>query len=168
LNLLGREVFAPVDTAGAAWVEINFNTMNFENLLTTIRPNTDEDTPETGGSHFLVERRRNPRVSIELPFDYSLFEEGEGRRGILADASEGGLLVHLLERVERGELVRMEILFSRGTELITIAVIAKVIWSETAAKESWARYRYGLQFLSFRRGDVEKLKVLLKEVSQRH
>jgi hypothetical protein len=142
--------------------------MSFENLLTTIRPNTDGDQPETGGSHFLVERRRHTRFSLELPFDYFLFEEGEDHRGILADASEGGLLVHLLERVEKGELVRMEILFSRGTELITIAVIAKVVWSEIAEKDSWARYRHGLQFLSFRRGDIEKLKVLLKEVSQRH
>ena len=133
-----------------------------------MRPNTDEDRPETGGSHFLVERRRHPRLGVELPFDYFLFEEGGGHRGILADASEGGLLVHLLERVETGELVRVEILFSRGTELITIAVIAKVVWSETAEKGSWARYRYGLQFLSFRRGDIEKLKVLLKEVSQKH
>ncbi len=142
--------------------------MSFENFLSTVRPNTEEALSETEESHFLIERRRHPRFGIELPFDYFVFEEEEDHRGILTDASEGGLLVHLVERVDRGALVRIEILFSRGTELITIAAIAKVVWSDRAGRGNWAKYRSGLQFLSFRRGDIEKLKVLLKEVSQRH
>jgi len=127
----------------------------------------DKDGSESREGLFLVERRRHPRISIELPFDYSFFEKGEDHRGILADASEGGLLVHLLEKIDVGSLLRIEILFSRGTELVTIEAISKVVWSDLAARESWAEYRYGLQFLSFYQGDIHKLKMLLKEVGQR-
>ena len=127
----------------------------------------DKDGSESREGLFLVERRRHPRISIELPFDYSFFEKGEDHRGILADASEGGLLVHLLEKIDVGSLLRIEILFSRGTELITIVAISKVVWSDLAARESWAEYQYGLQFQSFFQGDIHKLKMLLKEVGQR-
>ena len=127
----------------------------------------DKDSSESKEGLFLVERRRHPRISIELPFDYSLFEKGEDHRGILADASEGGLLVYLLEKIDVGSLLKIEILFSRGTELITIVAISKVVWSDLASRESWAEYRYGLQFLSFFQGDIDKLKMLLKEVGQR-
>lgn len=127
----------------------------------------DKDSSESKEGLFLVERRRHPRISIEFPFDYSLFEKGEDHRGILADASEGGLLVYLLEKIDVGSLLKIEILFSRGTELITIVAISKVVWSDLASRESWAEYRYGLQFLSFFQGDIDKLKMLLKEVGQR-
>jgi c-di-GMP-binding flagellar brake protein YcgR len=141
--------------------------MSLQNSLTTVRKKMDEDSSESREGLFLVERRRHPRISIELPFDYSFFEKGEDHRGILTDASEGGLLVYLLEKVDVGSLLRIEILFSKGTELITIEAIVKVVWSDLAARESWAEYRYGLQFLSFFQGDIGKLKMLLKEVGQK-
>jgi len=141
--------------------------MSLQNSLTTVRKIMDKDGSESKEGLFLVERRRHPRISIELPFDYSFFEKGEDHRGILADASEGGLLVYLLEKIDVGSLLRIEILFSRGTELVTIEAIVKVVWSDLAARESWAEYRYGLQFLSFFQGDIGKLKMLLKEVGQR-
>jgi c-di-GMP-binding flagellar brake protein YcgR len=141
--------------------------MRLQNSLTTIRKIMDKDGSESREGMFLVERRSHPRISIELPFDYSLFEKGEDHRGILADASEGGLLVYLLEKIDVGSLLKIEILFSRGTELVTVEAIVKVVWSDLASRESWAEYQYGLQFLSFYRGDINKLKVLLKEVGQR-
>jgi c-di-GMP-binding flagellar brake protein YcgR len=141
--------------------------MSLQNSLTTVRKTMDKDGSELREGIFLVERRSHPRISIELPFDYSLFEKGEDHRGILADASEGGLLVYLLEKIDVGSLLKIEILFSRGTELVTVEAIVKVVWSDLASRESWAEYRYGLQFLSFYRGDINKLKVLLKEVGQR-
>jgi c-di-GMP-binding flagellar brake protein YcgR len=141
--------------------------MSFQNSLTTIRKIMDKDGSESREGIFLVERRRHPRISIELPFDYSLFEKGEDHRGILADASEGGLLVYLLEKIDVGSLLKIEILLSRGTELVTVEAIVKVVWSDLAARESWAEYQYGFQFLSFYQGDIRKLKMLLKEVGQR-
>jgi hypothetical protein len=141
--------------------------MGLQYLLTAVRRKTDQDVSQSGESPFPVERRKHPRISVELPFDYSLFEREKDHRGILVDASEGGLLVNLLEKIEIGSWLKLEILFSRGTELMTIAAFAKVVWSDLAAKESWVEHRYGLEFLSFLQGDMDKLRMLLKEVGQR-
>jgi c-di-GMP-binding flagellar brake protein YcgR len=143
------------------------DSMGLQNSPTTVRKIMNKDGSESKEGLFLVERRRHPRISIELPFDYSFCEKEEDHRGILADASEGGLLVYLLEKIDVGSLLRIEILFSRGTELVIVEAIVKVVWSDLAARESWAEYRYGLQFLSFFRSDIHKLKMLLKEVGQR-
>jgi hypothetical protein len=142
--------------------------MSVQKILTMIRRKTDEGKSQSRGGILLVERRRHPRICVELPFDYSRVEGVEGHRGIMAEASEGGLLVFLLEKIEIGALLRIEILFAKETELTTIRAIVKVVWSDLAAKESWAEYQYGLQFLSFFEGDLNKLKVLLKEVGRPH
>jgi c-di-GMP-binding flagellar brake protein YcgR len=138
--------------------------MNYpESVISKIRPQSK--TASRGV--FFVERRSHPRVRIETPFDYSLIENGKVHRGIAADASEGGLLVHLVESIELGALLSIEILFAKDRELTTIHAIAKVIWSDLAAKECWAEYCYGLQFLSFLKGDLNKLKSILHEVGRK-
>ena len=141
--------------------------MNLEKLLATVRKKMDEGkSPASREGLLLVERRRHSRISVELPFDYSRVERSEDHRGILADASEGGLLVYLLEDIEIGALLRIEILFAKGTELTTIKAIVKVVWSDLAAKTCWGEYRCGLQFLSFYEGDLKKLKMVLREFGQ--
>lgn len=140
--------------------------MNYQNLPTTVIRNKERSNLLLKEGSFLIERRKSPRISVELPFDYSLFSEKEAYRGMIADASEGGLLIYLLEKIEIGTLLRIEILFSHEKELITINAIAKIVWSDLAAKEIWAEYQYGLQFLSFLKGDLTKLKNLLKEAGK--
>jgi len=120
------------------------------------------------GGIFLVERRRHPRISIEVPFDYSRIDDGEACRGIGVDASEGGLLANLLEKIEIGALLKIDMLFKNGTEMTMIKAIAKVVWSDLASQKSWAEYKYGIQFLSFFKGDLHRLKALLKEVGRSH
>ncbi|MDP2959868.1 MAG: PilZ domain-containing protein, partial [candidate division Zixibacteria bacterium] len=117
---------------------------------------------------FIVERRKHPRIRVELPLDYSLADREETCGGVVANASEGGLLVYLSETTELGTLLKIEILFVKGSELNTIRGIAKVVWSDLAAKKAWGEYRYGLQFQSFQEGDLKKLKTLLQEVGKTH
>jgi c-di-GMP-binding flagellar brake protein YcgR len=113
-----------------------------------------------------VEKRRHPRFSVELPLDYSRFDKKETFGGIVANASEGGILVYLPERMEIGALLKIEIFYVRGLELDTIKTIAKVVWSDLAAKESWGEYRYGLQFQSIDEKDFTRLLTLLKEIGK--
>ena len=81
----------------------------------------------------------------------------------MADVSEGGLLVHLLEKVDIGAFLRIEMFSAKWKELITIKAIGKVVWSDLGAWESWGEYHYGIQFISFFEGDFQKLKILLRE-----
>jgi hypothetical protein len=47
-----------------------------------------------------------------------------------------------------------------------IKAVAKVVWSDMAARESWGEHRYGLQFMSIDKDNLNKLTTLLKEVGK--
>jgi len=113
-----------------------------------------------------IEKRRHPRFSVELPLDYQRINGKEVLGGIAANASEGGLLVYLPEEIEIGAHLKIEIFFVQGLELKTIGAIAKVVWSDLAAKESYGEYRYGLQFQHIEEEDMKRLRALLKEVGR--
>ena len=85
---------------------------------------------------------------------------------MIADASEGGLLVYLREKLPIGTCLKIEILFVKGLELTSIEGITKVVWLDLAARESFGEFRYGLQFQSFHEGDLDRLKTLLNEVGR--
>jgi hypothetical protein len=114
----------------------------------------------------VVERRRHPRINVELPLNYSIVEAKESHGGMVADASEGGLLVYLRERIPIGTYLKIEILFVKGLELTSIKGITKVVWLDLAARESFGEFRYGLQFQSFHEGDLDRLKTLLNEIGR--
>jgi c-di-GMP-binding flagellar brake protein YcgR len=113
-----------------------------------------------------IEKRKHPRFSVELPLDYTKIDGKEIYGGIVANASEGGLLVYLPERIEIGVLLKIEIFYVKGLELDTIKAVAKVVWSDLAARESWGEHRYGLQFLNIEENDFNRLMNLLKEVGK--
>jgi c-di-GMP-binding flagellar brake protein YcgR len=142
--------------------------MSPRKFLTAVRRKKEKDKSKSKEGIFIVERRKHPRIGVELPLDYSLADREETYGGIVANASEGGLLVYLSETTELGALLKIEIIFVKGSELNTIRGIAKVVWSDLAAKKAWGEYRYGLQFQSFQEGDLKKLKTLLQEVGKTH
>ena len=78
------------------------------------------------------------------------------------------MLVYLPEIVEKGKLLKIVILFVEGPALNTIKSVAKVVWCDLAAKAAWGEHRYGLEFQSFNKGSLEKLKILLKKVPEAH
>ncbi len=114
---------------------------------------------------FVVERRKSPRHSIELPLSYSHVDGKEFYGGIVENASEGGVLVYLPEKVELGALLKIEILYTRGLELDKIEAVARVVWADLAYKEGAGDYRYGLQFQSITKTDLERLILVLRKVA---
>jgi c-di-GMP-binding flagellar brake protein YcgR len=116
-----------------------------------------------------VEKRKHPRYSVEFPLDYSLVDgKATYNGGLTMDASEGGLLVYLPERIELGAILRIEIFYAKDLSLESIRATAKVVWSDLALKQSEGDQRYGLQFQSIDEADLTKLKTLLKEVAKAH
>jgi hypothetical protein len=140
--------------------------MSPRKFLTAVRRKKEKDKSKAKEGIFIVERRKHPRIRVELPLDYSLVDREETYGGIVANASEEGLLVYLSETTELGPLLKIEILFVKGSELNTIRGIAKVVWSDLAAKKAWGEHRYGLEFQSFQKGDFQKLETLLKKVGK--
>jgi len=133
--------------------------------LTMARKQARKSKLESKEGIFIVERRKDPRFTLELPMDYSI-ESVDRYGGVAANASKGGLLVYLPEAIVVGTSLKIEILFAKGSELNSVRAIAKVVWSDLAPREIWGEYRYGLEFQSFQEGDLQKLKRLLKEVGQ--
>ena len=113
-----------------------------------------------------VDRRKHPRFSVELPLDYCRVDGSDTYGGIVANASEGGILVYLPERMEMGAVLKIEIFYVKGLELDTIKAIAKVVWADLAVKASWGEYRYGLQFQYVDEKDFTRLMNLLKELGK--
>jgi hypothetical protein len=113
-----------------------------------------------------VERRKHPRFVVELPLDYSQTEEGDLYGGIVANASEGGLLVYLPERMNLGSLIKIQIFYVRELEFNMIRAVVKIVWADLAARETWGEHRYGLQFASIDKENLNKLMTLLKEVGK--
>ncbi len=111
-----------------------------------------------------VEKRKYPRFSVELPLSYSRVDDKELFGGIVANASGGGILVCLPERMEIGAVLKIEIFFLQGLELGTVETIAKVVWSDLASSGSPGEHRYGLEFQYIDEKDYNRLTALLKEI----
>ena len=121
---------------------------------------------KSGEGIAILERRREPRLRVELPFDYSRIVEREDHGGTLADANEGGLQVYIPEKLQIGDLFKIRIFAPTNSEVETIQAIAKVVWANRTKGRS-GKYRYGLQLQSFYKGDLNKYKTLLSGVERR-
>jgi hypothetical protein len=119
------------------------------------------------GKGLVKEQRESPRFHFKLPVSYSRTANKERYGGIVGNASEGGILIHLPEKLDAGEVLKIEILFAEGWELKTVQGAAKIVWSDLAIRKSGKVHRYGLQFQLFNKRNLQKLRILLKEASQK-
>ncbi len=111
-----------------------------------------------------IERRKYPRYNVELPLSYSRVNDKELFGGIVANASGGGVLVYLPEKIEIGAVLTVEIFFLKGFELDTIRLIARAVWNDLTTKGNLGEYRYGLEFQSIDQKDYNKLLALLEGI----
>lgn len=111
-----------------------------------------------------IERRKHPRFNLELPLDYFRIENKENYGGIVANASEMGILIYLPEKMEMGTILSTEIFYAKGLELDSIRAVAKVVWADLPARKTWGEHRYGVQFQSIDKKNLSKLKNLFEEV----
>ncbi len=111
------------------------------------------------------ERRKHPRISVDLPIEYSRLEDSPlSRNGRAANASEGGLLVYLPEPVQIGQALKIKIFFSIP-KMQEVSLTAEVAWIDTRLGEKPVEYRAGLEFQEISPEDHEKLSAFLKTIS---
>ena len=113
---------------------------------------------------YLENRRKYPRVLLDLPFEYRTEYSRRIRGGIVIDACEVGFLIHSTENMLVGTRLKIAVLYPEEYRLAKLAVFAKIVWKRFDKKEK--RYLYGLKFNGILAEDHYKLKGLLRSNSE--
>jgi hypothetical protein len=108
-----------------------------------------------------LERRRYPRMSLDLPLEYRVMNAPYAHGGLVVNASEVGLLINSIKNIPIGSKLNIAVLFPKGFELTNFEGLAEILWKDLYWEEDWEGYRYGLIFIKILEGDRRKLKQLL-------
>jgi hypothetical protein len=99
------------------------------------------------------ERRRYPRISIDLPLEYQYTGDSCLRGAMVVNASEGGFLIESTRDIPVGTKLSITLLFPKGFELANFKTVTKIVRKEPYRKEDsegnqyWEGYQYGLEFI---------------------
>jgi len=114
------------------------------------------------------DRRKYPRIVINLPLEYQEKEEDSCLRGaMVVNAGEGGFLIESTRDMPVGTELSITLLFSKEFELTNFKAVTKIVRKEPYSKENsngnrvWEGYLYGLEFIQMLDGDRWKLNWLL-------
>jgi len=107
------------------------------------------------------ERRKSPRLPIDLPLEYRLSAAPRPHGGIAVNASEVGLLIRSIRDIPVGTRLNVAILFPKGFELANFKLLAEIIWKDVHWEENWQGYRYGAKIIKILEDDRLKLKQIL-------
>ena len=110
---------------------------------------------------YFRDRRKHPRLCMDLPLEYLAKFDSRARGGIVVDASETGFLIYSTQDIPVGTNLKIDVLFPKGYELANFEVFGKIIWRKVDAGERANTYRYGLTFVQIVEEDYWKLKKLL-------
>jgi hypothetical protein len=107
------------------------------------------------------DRRRFPRVFMDLPLEYQIMDTPNAHGGLVVNASEVGLLINSIKNIPIGSKLNIAVLFPKGFELTNFEVLAEIIWKDLYWEEDWEGYRYGLKFIKILEDDRRKLTQIL-------
>lgn len=108
---------------------------------------------------YFREKRKYPRVGMDLPVDYWVKHEHDAHGGIVVDASETGFLIHCVEDIPIGTKLKIAVLFPREYELANFEVAAEIIRKKVLEKAEEG-YQYGIKFTKILKEDYGKLREL--------
>ena len=109
------------------------------------------------------ERRRYPRIIINLPLEYQEKDDSCLRGGIVINAGEGGFLIESTRDIPVGTELRITVLFPKGYRLDDFKVVERIVWKKPYRKadcqgnQFWGGYQYGLEFVQMLDEDRSKL-----------
>lgn len=124
----------------------------------------NETKPRVGIVNF--EKRGYQRFSVDLPIEYYQVNSPISHAGRVINASEGGLLVYLPEKLEIGQHLRLKLFFVSGSDLNTIEVLSEVVWGDIHLEKDFGDYRFGVKFLDISTEDVDRLKKFLGSLTK--
>jgi c-di-GMP-binding flagellar brake protein YcgR len=118
--------------------------------------------PHFGTVNF--EKRRQPRISTDLPAEYWHIENPKNHPGRLLNASEGGLLLYLPEKMEVGQDLKVRLFIGPILELEPLDAFVQVVWNDLHSGEN-GHYRIGVEFVNISPEDMDKLRNFLNTLT---
>ena len=110
---------------------------------------------------YFKDRRKYPRVHIDLPLEFLVKYDAHAHGAIVRDASQGGFLIYSVEDIPVGAKLEMTVLFSAEYELVKFEVLGEIIWKNADAEKGEEGRQYGLKFVQILEEDYWKLRGLL-------
>jgi c-di-GMP-binding flagellar brake protein YcgR len=123
-----------------------------------------EDKPRYGTVNF--ERRKYPRINIDLPIEYHRIDSTDRNNGRAINASEGGLLIYFSDHMEIGQRLRMKLHFASDSSMNIIEMLAEVVWIDIQLDTGRGDYRCGVRFVDISSEDMTKMKNFLRSLSE--
>ncbi len=116
---------------------------------------------------FIPERRKHPRFNVDLPVKYSrarwFFKPARA-----VNASEGGLLVDIPEKMEINQPLTLQLFFPSRPELYTLETQVRVVWNGIHLRNDWTwDYRTGVRFEGISPEDIGEFKNFLMSSAQK-
>ena len=109
------------------------------------------------------EKRRYPRVFIDLPLEYQDMGDSCLHGAIVVNAGEGGFLIESIRGIPVGTELSITVLYPKGFTLVDFKAVAKIVWKKPYSKEDsngkpfWRGYQYGLEFVQMSDEDRRNL-----------
>jgi hypothetical protein len=128
-------------------------------VLRIVQGSGQEDSMEN--LNYNKDRRRFPRVFMDLPLEYQIMDTPNAHGGLVVNASESGLLIHSVKNIPIGTKLNIAVLFPNRFELANFEVFAEIIWKDIHWEENWEGYQLGLKFIKILEEDYRKLRGLL-------
>ena len=114
-----------------------------------------------GGSNGNGERRKHPRIIMDLPIEYRIPNIPRAHGGLTINLSEAGLLIQSVSNLPVGTKLSLVVFFRRGFELKDLKVSAEIVWKGICWKEQWEGFEYGLRFTEVEEEELRELYRLL-------
>ncbi len=105
-----------------------------------------------------------PRFLLHLPIEYLPLDSPASYLSHSINASEGGLMICLHERLAVGKHLQLKIFFSSGPNLLAINPLVQVMWADEQLGEDKS-YRHGVRFVDLTSEDVQKFRDFLGTLS---
>jgi len=107
------------------------------------------------------EKRRYPRVLIDLPVDFQMSDKPKIVPGLVTNLSKAGLLIQTLIDMPIGTKINIKVLFPKGFGVANFRAVAEIIWKDGCLWEDWEGYQYGLKFIHISNEDCLNLTLVL-------
>ena len=107
------------------------------------------------------ERRKSPRYMTHLLIEYFLLDSPISYSSYTINASEGGLMICLQERLEIGKNLHLKIFLNPAPNPLTINATVQVMWADEKLGEDGS-YPHGVRFVDPISEEVQNFKNFLR------